>query len=296
LFNFVNPGLLGSNTAFHQKYLAPIEKENDKEARYHLQKLIKPFILRRRKSEVLQELPSKTEITLHVDLSEDEKAFYDAYRLKAIQDIEAGAEEAGRQSNNMQVLAEITKLRQLSCNIKLIEPDTKITSSKLQLLQSVLEEILENNHQVLIFSQFVSHLALIRESLDESGIKYQYLDGQTPIARRKERVDAFQKGDGDVFLISLRAGGTGLNLTAADYVIHMDPWWNPAVEDQASDRVHRIGQQRPVTIYRLVSKETIEEKIIKLHQNKRDLAEGLLEGTDKAGKINIKELLSLMKD
>ncbi len=296
LFNFINPGLLGSNMTFQQKYLIPIEKGDDKEARYHLQKLIKPFILRRRKSEVLQELPSKTEITLHVDLSEDEKAFYDAYRLKAIQDIEASAEEAGGQGNNMQVLAEITKLRQLSCNIKLIEPDTKIASSKLQLLQNVLEEILENNHQVLIFSQFVSHLSLIRESLDESGIKYQYLDGQTPIAKRKERVDAFQKGDGDVFLISLKAGGTGLNLTAADYVIHMDPWWNPAVEDQASDRVHRIGQQRPVTIYRLVSKETIEEKIIKLHQNKRDLAKGLLEGTDKAGKVNIKELLSLMKD
>jgi len=295
LFNFINPGLLGDNTSFQRKFIAPIEKEDNIEARQHLQKLIRPFILRRLKSDVLQELPSKTEITLHVDLSEEEKALYEAYRLKAIQEIDSDQNAAEGRTNNMKVLARITQLRQLSCNIKLVEPESTIASSKLKILNNLLSEILENNHKVLIFSQFVSHLALIKEQLEKNNIHFQYLDGSTPIKQRKVRVDAFQQGQGDVFLISLKAGGTGLNLTAADYVIHMDPWWNPAVEDQASDRVHRIGQQRPVTVYRLVSKETIEEKIILLHKNKRDLAQNLLEGTDKAAKVNMKELMQLMR-
>jgi SNF2 family DNA or RNA helicase len=155
---------------------------------------------------------------------------------------------------------------------------------------------LENNHKALVFSQFVDHLSYIRTYLDEQNITYQYLDGSTPAKERKVRIDAFQRGKGDVFLISLKAGGTGLNLTAADYVIHMDPWWNPAVEDQASDRAHRIGQQRPVTIYRLVTKQTIEEKIVNLHQHKRDLADSLLEGTDVSGKISTDDLLRLMQE
>ena len=137
-------------------------------------------------------------------------------------------------------------------------------------------------------------MSLIRAYLDEQNIQYQYLDGSTPVKQRKIAVDSFQAGKGDVFLISLRAGGLGLNLTAADYVIHMDPWWNPAVEDQASDRAHRIGQQRPVTIYRLVAKDTIEEKIAQMHNRKRDLAEGLLQGSDISGKISGEELLALI--
>ncbi|MEL6264003.1 MAG: C-terminal helicase domain-containing protein, partial [Cyanobacteria bacterium J06626_6] len=143
---------------------------------------------------------------------------------------------------------------------------------------------------------FVDHLDIISNYLDEQSIKYQYLDGSTPAKERKKRVDAFQGGEGDVFLISLKAGGTGLNLTAADYVIHMDPWWNPAVEDQASDRAHRIGQQRPVTIYRLVTKDTIEEKIVDLHGHKRDLADSLLENADVSGKISTNELLKLIQE
>ncbi|HEY9648961.1 MAG TPA: C-terminal helicase domain-containing protein, partial [Chroococcidiopsis sp.] len=151
-------------------------------------------------------------------------------------------------------------------------------------------------HKALVFSQFVDHLKILRDYLDEQKIRYQYLDGSTPAPERKKRVNAFQAGDGDVFLISLKAGGTGLNLTAADYVIHMDPWWNPAVEDQASDRAHRIGQQRPVTIYRLVAKNTIEAKIVELHQHKRDLADSLLEGTDMSGKVSTDELLRLIQE
>ncbi|MFM2302619.1 MAG: hypothetical protein RLZZ135_22, partial [Cyanobacteriota bacterium] len=195
---------------------------------------------------------------------------------------------------HLQVLAEIMKLRQACCNPKLISPDIGVASAKLQLFGEILTELLENKHKALVFSQFVGHLSLIREYLESQKIAYQYLDGSTSARDRKLRVDAFQAGEGDVFLISLKAGGTGLNLTAADYVIHMDPWWNPAVEDQASDRTHRIGQTRPVTIYRLVAQHTIEEKIVDLHKHKRDLADSLLEGADVSAKVSTAELLRLI--
>jgi SNF2 family DNA or RNA helicase len=156
-------------------------------------------------------------------------------------------------------------------------------------------ELLENRHKALVFSQFVDHLSIIRGWLDEQGISYQYLDGATPPKERQARMAAFQAGIGEIFLISLKAGGTGLNLTAADYVIHLDPWWNPAVEDQASDRAHRMGQQRPVTIYRLVTENTIEEQIVALHGQKRDLADSLLGGGEVSGKLDADALLSLLK-
>jgi SNF2 family DNA or RNA helicase len=147
-----------------------------------------------------------------------------------------------------------------------------------------------------VFSQFVDHLQLIRAHLERQGIAYQYLDGATTMQARKTRVDAFQAGDGDVFLISLKAGGMGINLTAADYVIHMDPWWNPAVEDQASDRAHRMGQLRPVTIYRLVAKHTIEESIVALHQHKRDLADSLLDGSDAAARMSAADMFAMLQE
>ena len=163
-------------------------------------------------------------------------------------------------------------------------------------IRYIVEELLDNNHKALVFSQFVDHLAIIKEKLDSMGVKYQYLDGSTPANERKKRVTEFQSGIGDLFLISLKAGGVGLNLTAADYVIHMDPWWNPAVEDQASDRAHRIGQKRPVTIYRMITKNTIEEKIVALHSGKRDLADSLLAGTDMNSKVDVEELLALLRE
>jgi SNF2 family DNA or RNA helicase len=172
--------------------------------------------------------------------------------------------------------------------------DSPVGSAKLRAFVEILEELRENRHRSLVFSQFVSHLALIREYLDQQKIDYQYLDGSTSVKKRKQAVDAFQRGEGELFLISLRAGGSGLNLTAADYVIHMDPWWNPAVEDQASDRTHRMGQTRPVTIYRLVVKSTIEEKIVDLHAHKRDLADGLLEGTDAGVRLSVDDLVGLI--
>ena len=293
LFRFINPGLLGDLESFNQRFAVPIEKLQDKQARQRLKKLIQPFLLRRTKSQVLTELPSRTEILLHVELSREEMAMYEALRQQAISKL-ADSEATGGEKH-LQVLAEIMKLRRACCNSKLVMPENPLPSSKLQLFGEVLSELLENRHKALVFSQFVDHLHIIRDYLEENSIKYQYLDGSTPALERKKRVNSFQAGEGDVFLISLKAGGTGLNLTAADYVIHMDPWWNPAVEDQASDRVHRIGQKRPVTIYRLVTKDTIESKIVDLHQHKRDLADSLLEGADISGKISTTELLQLIQ-
>ncbi|MET3106112.1 putative NIF3 family GTP cyclohydrolase 1 type 2 [Oxalobacteraceae bacterium GrIS 2.11] len=292
LFRFINPGLLGSKESFTDRFSNPIER-GDKLARSHLKRLIQPFILRRTKTQVLSELPARTEITLQVELSAQERHLYEALRQEALDKIEHMSPEQGK---SMQVLAEITKLRRFCCHPQLVMKQTDVSGSKLAVFAAVVEELLENNHKALVFSQFVDHLAIVRAWLDEKHINYQYLDGSTPAAERKRRVDAFQGGDGDIFLISLKAGGTGLNLTAADYVIHLDPWWNPAVEDQASDRAHRMGQLRPVTIYRLVAQQTIEDKIIALHAQKRDLADSLLEGGDASAKLDTAALLRLLKD
>ncbi|THB77970.1 MAG: DEAD/DEAH box helicase, partial [Desulfobulbaceae bacterium] len=266
LFNFINPGLLGSHHQFNEKFAIPIERYNNRDARLKLKKLIRPFILRRIKSQVLEELPPRTEVTLDVAMSPEETHFYEALRQNALEILERAPDGQGR---HLQILTEIMKLRQACCNPRLIAEETRIPSSKLEIFSSIITELIASNHKALVFSQFIGHLNIIREYLDNERISYQYLDGSTSSKQRKERVERFQSGEGDLFLISLKAGGLGLNLTAADYVIHMDPWWNPAIEDQASDRAHRIGQTRPVTIYRLVCKNTIEEKIVKLHQEKR---------------------------
>ena len=294
LFNFINPGLLGNHDFFNEKFAAPIEKTKDETARRTLQKLIKPFVLRRRKNQVLDDLPAKTEIVLTVEMSPEERAFYEAIRREALEKIESQDGEA--KDKRFRILAELTRLRLACCHPKLVNENVPLGSSKLELFGETLEELLENKHKALVFSQFVKHLQIVKNYLDEKEISYQYLDGSTPPHVRQERIDEFQRGTGDVFLISLKAGGTGLNLTAADYVIHLDPWWNPAVEDQATDRVHRIGQQRPVTVYRLVTENTVEEKILKLHDTKRDLADSLLDGTDTSGKLSADDLLALIAE
>jgi superfamily II DNA or RNA helicase/predicted transcriptional regulator len=292
LFRFINPGLLGSKDKFTERFSGPIERGN-KEAKQLLKKLIQPFILRRTKTQVLTELPPRTEISLQVELSDDERHVYEALRQEALDKI---ASAGGEEGASLKVLAEITKLRRFCCHPQLVLKNSDLSGSKLNVFLDTLDEILDNRHKVLVFSQFVDHLAIVRECLERQDIAYQYLDGSTPASERKKRVDAFQAGAGDVFLISLKAGGTGLNLTAADYVIHLDPWWNPAVEDQASDRAHRMGQQRPVTIYRLVTQNTIEEKIIALHAQKRDLADSLLEGGDATARLDTEALLRLLKE
>ncbi|POZ63034.1 DEAD/DEAH box helicase [Chromobacterium alticapitis] len=291
LFRFLNPGLLGSQDGFSQRFAAPIEN-GDAAARKALKALIQPFILRRNKNQVLDELPPRTEITHKVALSRDEMHLYEALRQEAVDKLAA---LPGEDSQPLQVLAEITRLRRFCCHPKLALKDSELPGSKLAACAEIIEELLENKHKALIFSQFVDHLAIVREYLDRRGIAYQYLDGATSAKQRKTRIDAFQAGEGDIFLISLKAGGTGLNLTAADYVIHLDPWWNPAVEDQASDRAHRMGQQRPVTVYRLVAEHTIEEQIVALHAKKRDLADSLLEGGEVSAKLDADALLALLK-
>jgi len=312
LFNFIIPGLLGSLESFNQRFAVPIERFDDHVAKRKLKKLIRPFILRRNKAQVLEELPPRTEITLQVEMSPEELAFYEAMRRQALENL-AGETSASKMKGTgtqadppatrnkqtgytVKILAEIMRLRRACCNPKLVMPDSEIESSKLFLFGKVVDELLENRHKALVFSQFVGHLQIIRAFLDDKRIAYRYLDGATPVKQREKEVDAFQKGNGDLFLISLKAGGLGLNLTAADYVIHMDPWWNPAVEDQASDRAHRIGQVHPVTIYRLITRHTIEEKIVQLHREKRDLANSLLADTAISRRISVEELLNLIRE
>ncbi len=292
LFQFINPGMLGTYDQFNRKFALGDGFDHSREARKALNKYIAPFILRRNKSDVLDDLPEKTEITLSISLSDQEREIYEVLRQEAVENIK-GSDEAG-QSKHLRILAEITKLRQMSCHPQLVIPESEVPSSKLTALESLVEDLLDANHKALVFSQFTKHLALIRAMLDRKGISYQYLDGSTPAKQREAAISDFQNGKSDLFLISLKAGGVGLNLTAADYVIHMDPWWNPAIEDQASDRAHRIGQQRPVTIYRLIAEDTIEEKIVKMHHDKRDLADQLLADTDQSAKISSEDLFGLI--
>jgi hypothetical protein len=294
-FHFINPGLLGSLNEFNARYALDIENKRDHAVQRRLKRLLQPFILRRLKRDVLTELPARTEVTLHIELSEEERHFYEALRRNALQSIEAWQKQTipgGQQQ--LQVLAEITRLRRACCNPRLISPEVNFISAKLQAFEELVDELIDNHHKALVFSQFVAHLAIIRELLDKKGIQYQYLDGATSLSKRKKVVNAFQSGQGDLFLISLKAGGAGLNLTAADYVVHMDPWWNPAVEHQASDRAHRMGQKRPVTIYRLIAKDTIEDKIVALHKHKRDLADSLLADGDVSGRMSIRDMLELL--
>lgn len=288
LFEFANPGLLGSYNDFIDRFLVPVEKNQDKDQQRVLRGIVQPFILRRTKNDVLNQLPQKTEIMLKVQLSPEEMAFYDRIRANALAALENG------ESNPMQTLAEITRLRQAACNLRLLEPKLPIESSKAAAFMNLVEELKANHHRALVFSQFTSHLALIREILDKAEIKYEYLDGSTTPAKRAKLVKQFQTGDAPLFLISLKAGGLGLNLTAADYVIHLDPWWNPAIEDQASDRAHRMGQTKPVTVYRIIAAGTIEDKIIELHKTKKSMADALLEGSDIATKMTKEVMLKLL--
>jgi superfamily II DNA or RNA helicase len=293
IFNFANPGLLGDFTDFNRRFVKPIDREGGEAPEELLRRVIRPYVMRRLKRDVLRELPPLTEVSHEVELSKDETARYAVLR-KQIHDKLFSS--WGKRENKLEVLAEITRLRRFCCHPRLVFPEADLESSKVQAFLELVEELRENGHRALVFSQFVDFLSLVREQLGERRIAYEYLDGSTPQAERQKRVDAFQNGSASLFLISLKAGGFGLNLTAADYVIHLDPWWNPAVESQATDRAHRIGQQRRVTVYRLVTKHTIEEKIVELHEKKRNLARTLLDGGAKAEQLGTDELLKLIDD
>ncbi len=294
LFRSISPGLFGSWERFRTRFVTPIEKGKDPERRVSLARLIKPFILRRTKDDVLKDLPERIDILTTLELSDAERKLYEDARLRIVAEL-SGLDFGGSKDHRFVILAAITKLRQLACHPALCDAKWKKSSAKLDALMELVSELREEGHRALIFSQFTAHLALVRKALNVGGISYQYLDGKTTSKLRQKAVDAFQGGEGDVFLISLKAGGTGLNLTAADFVIHLDPWWNPAVEDQASDRAHRLGQTRPVTVYRLVTKDTIEEKILALHDRKRELVASILDGTDDAAKLSSDELIDLIK-
>lgn len=294
LFRAVSPGLLGSWEQFKKRFAEPIERSRDEERRTALSRLIRPFILRRRKDEVLTELPPRSENVRFAEFSKSERNRYEEERVKSL--LMLTENQKPGEDKRFQVLAALTRLRQLSCHPKLVDPAWKSKSSaKLDAFLELVEELQEGSHKALVFSQFVQHLELIRQALDDRDVKYLYLDGQTSPKRRKELVQAFQNGEADFFLISLKAGGTGLNLTAADYVIHMDPWWNPAVEDQASDRAHRIGQNKSVTVFRIVAKGTIEEQILSLHDQKRQLVSDVLDGTDQAARLSTDDLVELIR-
>ena len=297
IFQFLNPGFLGNHTQFMKKFIKPIELLEDNQSTAVLKQLISPFVLRRHKTDVLKDLPKKTEQVISIELSDEEMAFYENLRESAVNNINTlDAQETTKAGQRrIHILSEITRLRQACCHPEIIEPLINMPSSKLKMLESMVTELIENDHKVLIFSQFVGYLAHVQDSLRELKIDYHYLDGSTPQSQRKDIVEAFQGGDKSVFVLSLKAGGVGLNLTQADYVIILDPWWNPAVEAQAADRAHRIGQERPVTLYRLICKNTIEEKMIALHKRKRDLSDSLLEGTQKTGALSESELLALIQ-
>ena len=291
LMRILNPGLLGSQEHFAKRFIAPLERDPRAPERDTLRRLISPFLLRRLKSQVLEELPPRTEIVLSVEPSGEEAALLAALRRQAIERLSQGG--SGEQ-RRFHVLAELTRLRRAACHPHLVAPEFKLNGAKLDQLLELVLELKENRHRVLVFSQFTDYLALVRSAFDRAGIGYQYLDGSTPAKAREQAVNDFQAGIGDAFLLSLKAGGVGLNLTAADYVIHLDPWWNPAVEQQATDRAHRIGQTRPVTVYKLIVKGSIEEQILQLHGSKRELVDSVLGEQDVAQGLSVEELVGLL--
>ena len=299
IMQLCNPGLLGTLPRFNLRFAVPIERDRHRGAQKTLRALIGPFVLRRRKAEVLDELPPRTELTLLVEGDATEQAHYEALRRQALRDAERALNNASPGQAQLNILAQLTRLRRAACDPRLVTPDLALGAAggaKVQAFARLATELVANGHKALVFSQFVDFLALLKAPLEAAGIRFQYLDGSTPAAERSARVAAFQAGVGELFLISLKAGGFGLNLTVADYVVITDPWWNPAAEDQASGRAHRIGQQRPVTVYRLVHRGTLEEKIVGLHADKRELAEGVLEGDGSGRALPVDSLLSLLQE
>lgn len=277
LFEFLNPGMLGAGKAgalFQASGRRP--REEDSASRRLLSRALRPYILRRTKEQVAKDLPAKLEQTLFCELEPKQRHLYDELRAHYRNLLLDRIDRDGLGKAKMQVLEALLRLRQAACHPALVDKSYKnAPSAKLDILVPQLVEVLEEGHKALVFSQFTSMLALVREKLDNLGMTYEYLDGRT--RKRQDRVDRFQNdADCKLFLISLKAGGLGLNLTAADYVFLLDPWWNPAVESQAIDRAHRIGQTRPVFAYRLIARNTVEEKVLELQNVKRDLADAII--------------------
>lgn len=275
IFDFIMPGYLNSHSKFVEVYEKPILKE-DANALEDLHMHIEPFILRRMKKDVLTELPDKYETKMLTDLSEEQKKVYLAYLENIRSEINSEINENGVEKSRMKILAALTRLRQICCHPSTFIDNYQGGSGKLDLLMEVLADAIANEHRILVFSQFTSMLKIIEEELKDLEIDYFYIEGNTHTSDRNDYVKRFNSGEGKVFLISLKAGGTGLNLTGADTVIHYDPWWNPAVEDQATDRAYRIGQQNKVHVMKLITKGTIEEKIYKFQKKKKELSDTII--------------------
>jgi non-specific serine/threonine protein kinase len=281
--NFLNPGLLGSTEFFRNEFATPIDKFGEPEQKDHLRKLLYPFILRRTKEQVAKDLPEKTETILFCEMEEEQRRIYDAFRNEFRDKVLGTIDSQGMERSTLTILQGLMKLRQICDSPAIMNEQDKYPNASIK-LEELAREITENisDHKALVFSQFLGMLGLIREKLKHLGVQFEYFDGSTTVQERQRAIDNFQNNaECRVFLISLKAGGVGLNLTAADYVYIVDPWWNPAVEQQAIDRTHRIGQTRNIFAYRMICKDTVEDKIIQLQERKRLLAKELI--ADDAG-------------
>lgn len=276
IFDFIMPGYLLSHRKFTQKYEIPIIKKNNSKALEALSNHIRPFILRRLKKDVIKELPPKIEHNVTIDMTDEQKKVYAAFLAKAREELDVEIQYKGFNKSKIKILSILTRLRQICCDPSTFIEDYKGENGKLEVLLNIVENNINAGHKILIFSQFTSVLKNIAKKFIEENINYMYLDGTIKSADRSILVKEFNEGDAPIFLISLKAGGTGLNLTSADIVIHYDPWWNPAVEDQASDRAHRIGQKNTVEVIKLIAKGTIEEKIYSIQEKKKEMVRNVI--------------------
>ncbi len=295
IFDFLMPGFLYGYETFRREFEVPVVKNNDDDAMKRLQRIAAPFILRRCKNDVLSDLPDKMEENRYVQLEEEQRRLYDA-QVVHMQAMLSKQNNEDFSKNKLKVLAELTKLRQICCDPSLCFEDYGGESAKLESCMELVDSAIDGGHRILLFSQFTSMIAILQERLTEKGVAFYTITGSTAKEKRLQLVKEFNEGDTPVFLISLKAGGVGLNLTGADVVIHYDPWWNLAVQNQATDRAHRIGQTKKVTVYKLIVRKSIEEKIQKLQEKKRGLAEQIL-GAEAAdiGSMSREELLELLQ-
>ena len=296
IFDFLMPGYLGAAQDFRERYEIPITRHRDAHAQERLARRLRPFILRRLKRDVAPELPPKVEQVAMCDLTSEQSAVYQQILDTSRKEVFEAVDAQGLARSRMVILNALLRLRQICCDLRLLklENASPDNSGKLDMFLELLDEAIDGGHRVLVFSQFVSMLSILKDRLKERELDFCYLDGST--ANRAEVVNQFQQGNAPVFLISLKAGGVGLNLAAADTVIHFDPWWNPAVEDQATDRAHRIGQTRVVTSYKLITRNTVEEKILNLQQRKREIISATLAGEEQlAEALTIEELRELLQ-
>jgi SNF2 family DNA or RNA helicase len=293
--NFINVGLLGSQGMFKKQFLQPIEKKNDRDKAAKLHAMIKPFILRRLKTQVATDLPEKVVQVKYSTMTPEQEKAYEEVKSYYREKIVTGMNTPGGKSQQFTLLRGLTQLRQIANHPKLTEKLYKGGSGKLEDVTYMIRSTVSEGHKVLIFSQFVRHLGIVKDFLVKENISFAYLDGNTK--DRKAQVEAFQKNDEiKVFLISLKAGGVGLNLTSAEYVFLLDPWWNPAVEAQAIDRAHRIGQENKVIIYKFITRDTVEEKIMALQARKMALAGDLIGTEESFMKSLSKDDISVLLD